>query len=72
MLKLKKLVLSDKVSELTKNEENQLRGGFILFSGDYDDYYDEPGMNVNCSMPNDKKHCDNNNCSCSCKPQIYG
>lgn len=67
MKKLKKLALEGSFTPLQKTEEGLLRGGF----GEVDT---EPlsiqprGMNVNCSIGNNKPSCNNQNCSCTCRP----
>lgn len=67
MKKLKKLVLKEIISPLTKNEQGQLKGGFEEI--DMKGGIMPRGSNVNCFPPNSSKKCDNGNCGgCSqCK-----
>lgn len=63
MKKIETLKLRGKLTPLTKDQENQLKGGF----GDIDTTPIKPfGTNTNCTSANDKRSCDNYNCACTC------
>lgn len=60
MKKLKKLILKEKITPLTKTAQGELKGGFEEIQTN--SFEREDLRNANCNPGNGSKKCDNGNC----------
>lgn len=65
MKEIKRLSISGKLPELTKDAQEHLKGGFGLVGTSS---IGTRGTNTNCSKANNKDYCSNHNCKCYCTP----
>lgn len=65
MKQIKRLSISGKFPELTKDAQEHLKGGFGLVGTKH---IFARGTNTNCTTANDAAHCSNVNCVCYCTP----